>query len=64
MDGIARLDANTLQLTLATSLGIDAADVDLIAYLILYRLAADRIEIEHMGNEQTMMVVPTVEVPA
>jgi len=62
--GIARLDANTLQLTLATSLGIDAADVDLIAYLILYRLAADRVEIEHMGNEQTMLMVPTVEVPA
>jgi uncharacterized membrane protein (DUF4010 family) len=64
VDGIARVNATTLQLTLATSLGIDAAEVDIACYLILYRLAADRVEIEHMGKEQTMLAVPTVEVPA
>lgn len=64
VDGIARVNATTLQLTLATSLGIDAAEVDIACYLILYRLAADRVEIEHKGNDQTMSMVPTTEVPA
>jgi len=64
VDSIARIDSDTLQMTLTTSLGIDAANVDIICYLILYRLAADRVEIQHMGNEQTRLQVPTVEVPA
>lgn len=64
VDTVARIDTDTLQITLATSLGIDAAEVDIACYLILYRLAADRVEIEHMGHDQTMSVVPTVEVPS
>jgi hypothetical protein len=51
-----------LRLTLDTSLAIDADDVEFISYLALHRLAADRIEIQHMGNGQTQSVVPLMEV--
>ena len=57
----AEVDGN-LVLTLGSSLGIDAAAVDLISYLGYHRLAADRIEFESIGGGRSFVRLPVLEV--
>ena len=58
----AQVVSDNLQLTLDTSLGIDASAVDLISYIGLHRLASDRIEIESVGGGWSHTAIPVEEV--
>jgi hypothetical protein len=53
-----------LTVTLTENLNIDASEVDQASYLIRYRLAADRVEIEHMGGARVRAAIPLTEIPA
>ena len=57
----AEVDGSNLNLTLDTSLGIDASAVERISYLGLHRLAADRIEIETIGAGRAFAGIPVLE---
>jgi len=62
----ATLDAGggVTQLTLDTSLGINAEDIKRVSYLCLCRLDTDRAEINWIGGTVCEVAVTTVETPA
>jgi hypothetical protein len=57
----ATLVGDDIQLTLNSSLGIDASDVAFISYLGLHRLGTDRVEIGHITNTQSTSALSIVE---
>jgi hypothetical protein len=57
----AEVSGQNIQLTLGSSLGIDASDVQFISYLGLHRLGTDRVEIGHINNMQSVSSVPIIE---
>lgn len=57
-----QIDADTVQLTLDTSLAIDAAAIKRVSWLGLRRLDADRVEINWIGGQVCQVSVPTLEV--
>jgi hypothetical protein len=54
-------DSDNIVLTLDTSLGINAEDIERISYLGLHRLGTDRVEIGHISNQKSLCTIPIVE---
>jgi hypothetical protein len=57
----AEIVGESIQLTLDSSLGINASDVNFISYLGFHRLGTDRVEIGHINNQQSISAVSVVE---
>ena len=57
-----QFDSDTLQLTLSSSLGVDASRIAFISYLGQTRLDSDSIEIEHIGNNKAQSTVNVLEI--
>lgn len=56
-----QFDSDTLQLTLSSSLGVDASRIAFVSYLGQNRLDSDSIEIEHLGNNKAQSTVNVLE---
>jgi hypothetical protein len=57
----AEISGDNIQLTLSSSLGINASDIQFISYLGQHRLGTDRVEISHINNQQSICSIPIVE---
>jgi hypothetical protein len=64
VDGVADVGGGFLTLSITEALNIAASEIDQASYLIRYRLAADRVEIEHMGGARVRAAIPLTEIPA
>jgi hypothetical protein len=58
---VERVDEDTLELTLDSALGV--TDATTASYLVRWRLAADRVEINHIGRDMIQMALPVTESP-
>lgn len=59
---VAQIDADTVQLTLDTSLAINASAIERVSFLGLKRLDTDRADFEWVGGHVCTVAVPTVEI--
>ena len=56
-----QIDADTVQLTLNASLAVNASVIQRISWLGLWRLDADRIEINWIGGQVSGVTIPVLE---